>query len=238
MQVMIARGGQSSRPKVGEQLSAWLAIIVPITGIVLGVVVALYNISGERRDLSLKARERSLRFCAELADVCDGIIASKSYPSPGSLPPVRASLLLYIRNGFQLDLMDQYRAGHMFEGSSLRIGTKGLEIANEISDICVALHLLWEDVADVEISHIPNFSNEPKRGPREAKEDSVNLAKRLRERVTLLYQVIASYRLATRSRAALYMVLGIMPDRFSYNLVSRLSKPREEKTMSVTRLLG
>lgn len=235
---MVAHGGQSSRLKVGEPLSVWLAIVVPITGVVLGAAIALYNISGERRDLSLKARERSLRFCAELADVCDGIIASRSYPSLGSLPPVRASLLLYLRNGFQVDLMHQYRAGHMFEGLSLPIETKGLEIANQISDTCVALHLLWEDVVGVEISHVANPSNAPKRDANEAKEASFYCAQHLRERVTLLYQVIASYRLTTRSRAVLYMAFELMPEQLSYSLRSRLSKSREEKDMSVTGLLG
>lgn len=53
----------------------------------MAAAAALYSVSAERRDLALKARERSMRFCAELADVCDGLIASKKlsdlwFPAP------------------------------------------------------------------------------------------------------------------------------------------------------------
>jgi hypothetical protein len=212
-----------------------MAVIIPIVGLFLAAGVALYTISGERRDVWLRARERSLHFCAELADVCDGILASQSGPSADSLPPVPTSLLLYLDKGLPQDLRQQIAAPYMSE--RFIVQPYGLEVAHQISDTCVNLHIIWERVTGVMLQETDLLGVAERVEQERFSEYYLYKALHMRQRITILYQKIASQQLATRRRVILYLALRHMPARSSYWLRRRL-KPPADDGMSVNMMLG
>jgi hypothetical protein len=214
-------------------LSILLVIIIPVAGVIIATAVALYNIGGERRELWLRARGRSLSFCEELADVCDGILATKSGPRQGSLPPVRTSLLLYLRKGLQEDLRRQILAGHLVAQFTMQPYAID-NLAHQISDTCVELHYAWELVTGARIGKKFHLDD----SERLADEDYLHSAWFMRERVTLLHWQIATQNFVARRQAIANLVFGHTPVRHWHRLNRWRKSPPEEKAMSVNQLLG
>ena len=121
-------------------MSALLALAAAIAGF-LAAGAALYSATGERRNRRRQARERSLHFCGELADICDWIIASPHYPTYRSQPPINASLLSYLQYELRDDLQEQYVVWTRLEGHTMA-SSNDLHIT--ICRLCGELYANWE----------------------------------------------------------------------------------------------
>lgn len=115
---------------------------------------------------------------------------------------------------------------HSFERRGLGLSPKGLDVVTQISYLCLFLHHIWEYETGVEISATLNTYKSSKE--RDTHQSCMSHARLVRERSTLLYQVIASHRLATRRSAALSMATEFLTNRSATRLL------REEEVLSVT----